>query len=127
VRSGFGRDDHEIYALLADNAMYGDNPLPTFRDNPSVPSSRAKKTFWSLKMGQRGYTETSVKDCHCTLRKIPEERSSHSHRPYSSADTCHGTYRKSTQVPYFLWYSNETSSHQTLLVCVYVNMNVIAV
>jgi hypothetical protein len=42
-------------------AASSSNPLPTFRDNVSVPSSRMKK---------------SVKDCHSMLRNTPEERRS---------------------------------------------------
>jgi hypothetical protein len=44
VTSGFHRDADEICALLGHNAESSGNPLPTFRDNVSVPSSRAKKS-----------------------------------------------------------------------------------
>jgi hypothetical protein len=40
VTSGFGRDADEIYAPLGYNAASSGDPLPTFRDNVSVPSSR---------------------------------------------------------------------------------------
>jgi hypothetical protein len=44
VISGFRRDADEICGLLGYNAASSDNPLPTFRDNVSVPSSRVKKS-----------------------------------------------------------------------------------
>jgi hypothetical protein len=40
-------------------------------------------TSWisrAMKMGPMGCHETSVRNCHCTLRIIPEERRSHLHR-----------------------------------------------
>jgi hypothetical protein len=57
VISGFRRIVGEICALLGYYAASSHNPLPTFRDNVSVPSS-------------------GVKDYHSTLRNIPEERRS---------------------------------------------------
>jgi hypothetical protein len=42
--SGFRRDADEICALIGYNAASGGNPLPTFRDNVSVPSSSLKKS-----------------------------------------------------------------------------------
>jgi hypothetical protein len=42
--SGFRRDVEEIWALLGYYAAPNDNPLPTFRDNVSVPPSRVKKS-----------------------------------------------------------------------------------
>jgi hypothetical protein len=36
-------------------------------------------TSWPLKMGPIGCLETSVQNCHSTLRNIPEERRSHLH------------------------------------------------
>jgi hypothetical protein len=42
VISGFRRDADEISALLRYYAASADDPLPTFRDNVSVPSSRVK-------------------------------------------------------------------------------------
>jgi hypothetical protein len=44
VISGFSRDADEICALLGYNAASRGNPLPTFRENVSVPSSRVKKS-----------------------------------------------------------------------------------
>jgi hypothetical protein len=41
--SGFRRDVDEIWALLGYYAASSANPLSTFRDNVSVPSSRVKK------------------------------------------------------------------------------------
>jgi hypothetical protein len=43
VISGFRRDIDETCALLGYSAASSVNPLPAFRDNVSVPSSRAKK------------------------------------------------------------------------------------
>jgi hypothetical protein len=83
VISGFRRDVDEIYALLGYNAASSGNPLPTFRDNISVPSSRVKKSkkTWTdpLKMGPIRCPETSVKDYHSTLCYTPEECRSHQH------------------------------------------------
>jgi hypothetical protein len=42
--SGLRLDVDEIYALLGYYAASNGNPLPAFRDNISVPSSRAKKS-----------------------------------------------------------------------------------
>ena len=50
--------------------------LETFRYNISVPFSRVKKSE-RLKKGPLGCPETSVKNYHCTLRNIPEERTSY--------------------------------------------------
>jgi hypothetical protein len=44
VISGFRRDVDEMCALLGCYAVLSGNPLPTFRDNVSVPSSRVKKS-----------------------------------------------------------------------------------
>jgi hypothetical protein len=44
VISGLPRDVDEICALLGCYAASSGNPLPTFRDNVSVPSSRVKKS-----------------------------------------------------------------------------------
>jgi hypothetical protein len=43
LTSGFRRDIDEIYLLLGYYAVSSGKPLPTFRYNVSVPSSRAKK------------------------------------------------------------------------------------
>jgi hypothetical protein len=42
--SGFRRDADSICDLLGYYAASSDNPLPTFRDNVPVPSSRFKKS-----------------------------------------------------------------------------------
>jgi hypothetical protein len=42
--SGFNCDVDEIYALLGWYAASNGNPVLTFQDNVSVPSSRVKKS-----------------------------------------------------------------------------------
>jgi hypothetical protein len=42
--SGFGRNVDEIYTLLGYYAVSNGNPLPTFQDNVSVPSSTVQKS-----------------------------------------------------------------------------------
>ena len=49
------------------------NSISAFRDNPSVPSSRIKK---------------SLRNYHCTLRNVPEERDLN-HHFYWLRDYCH--------------------------------------
>jgi hypothetical protein len=74
--SGFFCDVKEICTLLGHYAASNGNPLPTFRVNVSVPSSRvknSKKTSCPRKMGPIRWPETSVKDYHSTLLNIPEE------------------------------------------------------
>jgi hypothetical protein len=44
VISGFRRYVHEVCALLRYDAASNGKPLPTFRDNVSVPYSRARKS-----------------------------------------------------------------------------------
>jgi hypothetical protein len=44
VISGFRRLVDEICALLGYYAALSGNPLPTFRDNLLIPSSRVKKS-----------------------------------------------------------------------------------
>jgi hypothetical protein len=100
VISGFHRDADEICALLGYYATSSGNPLPTFRDYISVPSSGVKKSksgnplptfrdnvpvttsrvkkskkklLGPLKVGPIRCPETSVKDYHSTLRNIPED------------------------------------------------------
>jgi hypothetical protein len=70
VTSGFRRDVDEICALLGCYAASSGNPLRTFRDKVSVPSSRVKQS------NEAGCPETSVKDYHSTLRNTLEERRS---------------------------------------------------
>jgi hypothetical protein len=49
VISSFPRDADEICALLRYNAVSSGNPLLTFRDKISVPSSRVKRSKKSRK------------------------------------------------------------------------------
>jgi hypothetical protein len=78
-------------ALLRYYAAQGGDPLPTFRDHVSVPSSRVV-SFWSSwpsKLVPVRCPETSGKDHHSALRNIPEE-----HRKREITDTkyvCAGT------------------------------------
>ena len=69
---GFRRQVDENCWLLGYYAASGDNSLPTFRDNLSVPFS----VPWRLKMGPICRPETSVINYHHSLRNDPEERSS---------------------------------------------------
>jgi len=67
--SDFRRKVDGIYVLLGYCAAYGGNSLPTFRDNLSVPSLRAR----NLKMGPIGCPETSGRNYHYTLHNTPQE------------------------------------------------------
>jgi hypothetical protein len=49
VISGFHHDADEICTLLGYNTALSGNPLLTFKDNVSVPSSRVKKSKESRK------------------------------------------------------------------------------
>jgi hypothetical protein len=51
VISGFRRDVDEICALLGYYAASTGNPLPTFRDNVLVPTSRVKKSMKKNRVG----------------------------------------------------------------------------
>jgi hypothetical protein len=79
--SGCRRDADETCTLLGYYAASSCNPLPTFRDNLSVPSSMAS---CPLKMQYTRCAETSVKDYHSTLRNIAEECRSQTSSHYSS-------------------------------------------
>jgi hypothetical protein len=79
LTSGFRRDADEICALLRYNAASNGNPLPTFRDNVSVPSSKGQEVPWPLKMGPIRCPKTSVKDYHSTLRYTPDLNSVRCH------------------------------------------------
>jgi len=61
----------ENCALLCHYAASSDNFLPIFRDKFSVPFSGVKIS------GPIGCPETSVRNCHYSLRNNPEERSSY--------------------------------------------------
>ena len=84
VISGFSHDVDEIFALLGYYAALSGSPVPTFRDNLSVPSSRVKKSkkkvFFLDFLTLQDRTDTSVQDYHSTLPNIPEVRSSHQYR-----------------------------------------------
>jgi len=84
------RIDAENCALLGRYAASSCNSLPTFRHNPSVPSSRMinpRIPFFlntlPLKLGPIGCPETSVRNYHYLLCNSPEERSSHLKRGWS--------------------------------------------
>jgi hypothetical protein len=57
-------------ALLDCYSAISSNPLPTFRDNLSLPSSRVKN------LGTIGCPDTSVRNYHYSPRNSPEQRSS---------------------------------------------------
>jgi hypothetical protein len=76
--SGFPRHVDEICALLGYYAASRGNCLPTFRDNVSVPSSRAKSPRRPLKVVPIRCPETSVNNYHTTPCDIEEECRSHS-------------------------------------------------
>jgi len=50
--------------------------LPTFRDNPSVPSAFFISILGPLKSGPIDFPETSARNYRYSLRNNPEERSS---------------------------------------------------
>jgi hypothetical protein len=60
ITSGFSREVDEFSRLLRYSVAYGDSSLPKFRDNLSVPSSRATK----YKARQISCPETSGTNCH---------------------------------------------------------------
>ena len=70
----------ENCALLGYYAACSGIPLPAFRDNISVPSSRVKN---SLENGPIGCAETSIRNYHYTPRNNPEGCSSQSERSLS--------------------------------------------
>jgi len=73
--SGFSRGINEICALLGFYATKS-SLLPTFRDIPIFKSQAVEEqsalTSWPLNMGQIDCSETSVRNYHYMLRKIPE-------------------------------------------------------
>jgi len=75
VISGFRRDVDEICDLLG--LLYSVNSVTTFRDDLSVPYSRAQKTSWPLKIWPRICPETSIRNYHSRLRNVVEERRCH--------------------------------------------------
>ena len=72
VISSFRHDVNEICALLGCYTAYHAKYLPTFRDDPSVPSS-AFWLYWPLQIGSIGCPQTSLRIYHWTLRNNPEE------------------------------------------------------
>ena len=71
------RNLFDICALLGYHTAHSGKSVPTFQDKLSVPSSRFKPR--PLKMEPIVYPETSVRNCHCILRNIAEERRSNLH------------------------------------------------
>jgi hypothetical protein len=69
----------EMCTLVEFCAAYNGAFVPTFRDNLSIPSSRVW-TACPLMMGPIGCPETSVRNYHSTLIKIPQERRTNLHR-----------------------------------------------
>ena len=61
------------------SALFCGSSVPTFRDNLSVPSSRVRKSwdFLTIEDETDRLSQNVVLNYHSTLRKIPEERSSH--------------------------------------------------
>ena len=81
--SDFRRERDKSCALLENHAACIGNPLPTFQNNLSFPSSKIQKLYISwpkfsrpMKMGPIGCPETSLRTCHNRLSNIPEERRS---------------------------------------------------
>ena len=72
VTSGFGSEVGESCDLLCYYEASSGNLLPTFWDNLSVPIFK----LLTPEMGPIGCLETSVRNCHSSLRNDPEERSS---------------------------------------------------
>jgi hypothetical protein len=77
----FLREVDENCVLVEYHAARSSNSLPAFRDNLTVPFSRVKNTItleaWPWKMGKISCPETSVRNYRSSLRKTPEEHSSH--------------------------------------------------
>jgi hypothetical protein len=72
---------NEICPLLGFYAALKGISLPKFRYNLSVPPARIKKCKKKKKkIGPIGCPETSVRNCHYSLRDIPEKRRSNLHR-----------------------------------------------
>ena len=69
------------------------NFSPTFRDNLWVPS-------WPLKLEPIGCPEKLARDCHYTLRNVPEECRSHLLRSGSMKSTLSTICFKKRNIPY---------------------------
>jgi len=76
VISVFRHEVPEDCAPLGYYAANRGNFLPTFRDNLSAPSSGYVLDSWTLRIGQIGWPETSVRNYPYLPRNDPEERSS---------------------------------------------------
>jgi hypothetical protein len=79
VTSGFCPAVQENRTLQGNYAACSGNSLPpfllqTYRSH--IQGSRIQEHSWPLKMGPIGCPETSVRNCHYTLRNMPEECSS---------------------------------------------------
>jgi hypothetical protein len=76
VISDFRLETDEICAFLGNYTAYNDHSLPKFRKNLSVPSAKAENYFGflTLEVGPKGCSETSVWNCHYTLRNFSEQR-----------------------------------------------------
>jgi hypothetical protein len=73
VISDFCCGANEICAVLVFYERSNGNFIPTFQDNLSAQSSKAKlskKTALPSKAGQISCPDTSIKNCHLKLRKI---------------------------------------------------------
>ena len=70
--SGFRRGVNKNLRLLRFYTASISSFVPTFRDKPSYHHGFA----WSLKAGPINGPETSIRNYHSTLRKIPNERRS---------------------------------------------------
>jgi hypothetical protein len=76
---GFRHNVYENCTLLGYYVARSRNSIPTFRGNMSVTSSRVRKgscTPGPLKTGTIVCPETSVRNYHCTIRNITDERRS---------------------------------------------------
>jgi len=87
--SGCRRDVDEICALLGYYAAYSGNFSTTFRDKLSAPGltrcpeTSVRNCHCTLRnIHKTGYPGTSVRNCHCTLRNIPAERRFHKIHSY---------------------------------------------
>jgi hypothetical protein len=75
VVSGFRRDVDEICALLGCYAASSGNPLPTFRDNVSVPSSRVNKS--KKKAKKKGFFSCTQRSVTILYRRFGRRNRSH--------------------------------------------------
>jgi hypothetical protein len=77
--SVFYHSVNEICAVLELYAAQNGSFVPTFRDNLSLPYSRVKHSPWTaspVKMEPISCSETSSRNYHSKLRKIPKPRKS---------------------------------------------------